>query len=136
MDEHRPGTGEPAKIHFGQTVEVRLPTSPVQLFPNQGDEVVDVADIAVLQQGIGKHGSEGGRNRHGQAPVDAIAFEALEHLEERNVGFSNGFVEPIFLEEVVILRMPHEGEMCVKNKCEITERHHFDLLVVGMGRCR
>ncbi len=86
-------------------------------------QIVDVADVAVLQERIGEHGGQRRRHRHGQAPVGAVAFEAVHHFQQRDIGFGDGLVEPVFLEEIVVLGMADEGQMGVQDQTKITERH-------------
>ena len=110
-------------IHLGQGVVFGLPAGAFQLLAGQGDEVVDVADVAVLQQRIAEHGGQGGRDGHGQPPVAAVAFEAVEDVQERNVRFGDGLVEPVFFEEIVVLRVTDEGQVGVERQTEVTDRH-------------
>ena len=53
----------------------------------------------------------------------AVAFQAVEHFEERNVGLGDRLVEPIFLEKVVVLRMADVRQMSVQDQTKIAERH-------------
>ena len=57
------------------------------------------------------------------APIDAVALEAVEDFQQRDVGFGDGLVEPILFEEVVVLGMADERQVGVQDQTEITERH-------------
>jgi hypothetical protein len=40
-------------------------------------------------------------------------------LQEGDVGFGDGFEEPVFLEKFFVLRMPDEREMSVEDEGEV-----------------
>ena len=44
--------------------------------------------------------------------------EALEHDQQRNVGFGDRFEKPIFLEKIFVLGMAHERQVRVENESE------------------
>ena len=52
-----------------------------------------------------------------------VAVERLEDFEQRNVRLRDGFVEPALLEEVLVLRVAHEGEVRVQDEGEASARH-------------
>ena len=124
LHEHVAAAREAVHVHLGQPVEFRLPARPFQFLAGQRDQVVDVANVAILQQRIGQHARQGRRDRHGQAPVGFVAVQPFEDFEQRNVGLGDRLVEPIFFEEVVEFGMPDIGQMGVQNECEIAERHN------------
>ena len=59
-------------------------------------ELSQVVAVALLQQGIAQHRHQGRRHAHGHFKVNAVALETLKNLQQRNVGFRDGFVEPFF----------------------------------------
>ena len=119
---------------LGEVMELRLPARALDLLAGQGDQVVEVADVAVLQQRVAEHGGQRRRDRHGQPPVDAVALEAVEDFEQRDVGLGDGLVEPVFFEEVVVLGMADEGQVGVQDQAEITERHRAVSLGQELGK--
>ena len=123
VDEDLAGAREAVVVHVGEVVELRLPARPLDFLAGQGDEVVEVADVAILQQRIAEHGRQRRRDRHGHPPVDAVAFQAVEDFEQRDVGLGDGLVEPVFFEEIVVFGMADERQMGVQDEAEITERH-------------
>ncbi len=123
IDEHLACPQEAAVVHVGQVIELRLPAGALNLLAGQGDEVVDVADIAVLQKRVGQHGGQGWGDGHGQAPVGAVALQAVESFQKRNVRLGNGFVEPVFFEKIVVFGMADKGQMGVQDQAQVTERH-------------
>ena len=53
VDEDLAAALEAVVVHLGEVVELRLPAGAFDLLAGQGDQVVDVADVAVLQQRVG-----------------------------------------------------------------------------------
>ena len=90
-----------------------------------------MADVAILQQRIAEHRRQRRRHRHGQPPIDAVALQALEHFQQRDVRFGDGLVEPIFFEEILVFGMAHERQMSVQDEAEIAEWH----CVASPSRC-
>ena len=79
--------GEAVVVHLGEVVELRLPARAFDFLAGQGDEVVEVADVAILQERIAEHGGQRRRDRHGQPPIDAVAFQAVEDFERAGCRF-------------------------------------------------
>ena len=83
------------------------------------DEAFEVALVTVLQQRIEQHGAKRGRERERQARVHAVAQPAVHDLNQRDVGFGDGFKEPVFLQKLVVFRMAHKRQMRVEDEREI-----------------
>ena len=77
------------------------------------DQKLDVSDVTLAQQLILKHCAERRRNRHGEFERHTIVDESLHHAQQRDVRFSDRLKQPLFLEEMLVLRMTNEGEMSV-----------------------
>jgi hypothetical protein len=45
--------------------------------------------------------------------------QALHHLQQRDVCFSDRLKQPLFLEEMLVLRMTNERKMSVENEREM-----------------
>ena len=90
---------------------------------SQIDRAVEVTHITLEKQLILQHGAEGRGNRHGQLERHRIARQPLHHADQRQVRFRDGLEEPVFLEKLVVLGMPHEWQMRVKNERERAGRH-------------
>ena len=58
LDEDVARPAEARVIHLGQVIELRLPARPLDLLAGERDQVVDVADVAILQQRIAEHGRQ------------------------------------------------------------------------------
>ena len=54
---------------------------------------------------------------------DEVALQAVEHLQQRDIRFSDRFVEPVLFQEIVILRVPDIGQVGVQNQQQITLWH-------------
>ena len=95
LDEHVPRPRQAVVVHVGELIELVLPARAFDLLAGQGNQIIEMANVAILQERVGKHGGKGRRERHGQPPIDAVAFEAVENVEEGNVSLGDGFVEPV-----------------------------------------
>ena len=121
IDEHLAGAREAVVIHLGQRMKLRRPAGAFQFLVGEGDEVVEMADVAILQQRIGEHGGQRRRDGHGETPVHAVAFKTVEHLQQGDVRFGNGFVEPILFEEILVFGMANERQMGVQDQGKVAE---------------
>ena len=121
VDEHLAAAGESAMVHLRQDVKLRLPAGSLQFLADQREQIVEVAHVAVLQQRIGEHRRQRRRDRHGHSPIDAVALQALEDVQQRNVRLGDGLVQPVLFEEVLVLGMAHKRQVCVQDETEVTE---------------
>ena len=87
------------------------------------DGAFEVVDEARLEERVAHHGGEGGGEGEGDLEVgDAVVFEAGEDVEEREVGFGEGFEEPVFFEEAGVFGVADEGEVGVEDEGEVGPR--------------
>ena len=75
--------------------------------------------VTVLQQRIEQHRAQRRRERERQPRVHAVAQPAVHDLDQRDVGFGDGFEEPVFLQKFFVLRMAHERQMRVEDEGEV-----------------
>jgi hypothetical protein len=73
---------------------------------------------AVAKERIIEHADERLREREGDAAGDAVAVEPLEDFDQRQVGFEDGFEEPVLLEVVGVLGVADEGEVGMEYNLE------------------
>ena len=71
--------------------------------------------VAILQQRVGEHLAERRRQPQRDARPHAVHHAAFEDLQERQVGFADGFKEPVFFEEFRVFRMTHERQVRVQD---------------------
>lgn len=116
FDKDVAGPLKPVVVHVGQVIKLRLPACAVDFLGSQSDEIVDVPDVAILQERIAEHGRQGWRYRHGEPPIGPVALQAIHHIEKRDVRFGDGLVQPILLEKIVILGMANEGQVSVQDQ--------------------
>ena len=114
---------KPVGIHLRQAVILRLGTGPLELLAAEDDEIVEIRRVAFLQQIVGQHRDQRRRQRNRAAIGNAVGDQALEGLKQRQIGSGDGFIQPLFLHDRRILRMPDERQVRVKDKREITGRH-------------
>src|SRR5688572_13961535 len=93
-----------------------VPIRAMDLALGKFDETFEVTQITLLQEGVEQHRAERGRERDGKARVHAVAQPALHDLDERKVGFGNGFVEPVLFKEALVLRVAHKRQVRVENE--------------------
>ena len=78
--------------------------------------------VPLAQELILKHDAERRRERHGEFERHAVAHQSLHHPQQRNVALGDRFEEPVFFEEMLMLGMPDERKVRVKNEGDVT-RH-------------
>jgi hypothetical protein len=84
------------------------------------DGALEVIDEATLEEGVAEHGAESRGEGAGDLEIgDAVVFEPGEDVEERDVGFGEGFEEPVFFEETRVLGVTDVGEMGVEDEGEV-----------------
>ncbi len=119
VDENVAAIFQPVQVEPGELVELVVALGAVDFLVGQLDRLVDAADIAVLQKLVAQHRGQRRRDRHGQPEIAAVVEQSVHHVDERNVGFRDGLIQPVFLEKLVVLGMPDEGEMRVEEESEI-----------------
>src|SRR5208283_4939835 len=65
LDEDIASALETVVVHLGEGMELPLPAGALDLLAGQGDQVVDVPDIAILEEWIAEHAGQRRRDRHG-----------------------------------------------------------------------
>ena len=78
-----------------------------------------MSHVALAEQFVLQHRAQGWRERHGHLERHLVVPKPLHHLQQRNVAFSDCLEEPIFLEEMLMLRMPNERQVRVQNEREM-----------------
>jgi hypothetical protein len=76
-------------------------------------------DVAFAQEIVWQHRAKRGCERHCELKRDIVVPEPLHHLQQRNVGFGDRLEKPVFLEKMLVLRMPNERQVRVKNEREV-----------------
>ena len=110
-------------VILGKIAQLRVLAIALHLTLRQLDEACEVAHVAASEQLVLQHRAKRRRDGHCELEGHAVAQEPLHHAQERNVGLGDGFEEPVFLEELRVLRMPNEGEMRVQDDRDRTFAH-------------
>ena len=110
---------EPVVIHPRQFAEGAVPVRAVDFLFRQFDEAVQVPLVTLAQQRVEQHRAQGRRERKRQARVHAVAPPAFQRLQQRQVGFGDGFKQPGFLQEFFVLGMPHKRQVRVQDEGQI-----------------
>jgi hypothetical protein len=96
-------------IHAGCRVKIlRFSLRALDFFISQFTKLVEMLDIPFLQERIAQHFAQWRRHGHRQAKRHAFVAERLKRLEERNIRFADGFVQPVFFQKVRVFRMSHK----------------------------
>ena len=107
---------EAVEVHLRQTLVVRLGAGAVDLLAGELDQTVEVGGIALLEEIVGEHGDERGRERDGTAEGYAVGHQALERLQERQIGAGDALIEPLLLHHRRVFGMTDEGQVRVQHE--------------------
>ena len=102
----------------GERAEVRIAARAVDFLVAELAERVEPLGVARHEQLVAQHADQRRRQGHRDAEGDAVFHALVEDFEERKVRLGDGFVEPVFLEEFGIFRMPHVRQMGVQHDGE------------------
>ena len=110
---------EPLVIEEREFVIRAVPVGAVNFLFSELDQSVEMLLVAVLQEPVAQHGAERGREADGEARFHAVAQPALENFEQRQIRFRDGLEQPVLLEKLGMLRMPHKRQMRVQDEREM-----------------
>ena len=102
------------------------------------ERTIKITDVALAEQFVLKHRAQRRCDRHRELERHLVADEPLHHRDEREVTFRDGLEEPVFLQEILVLRMPNKRQMCVENEGERTNHSRFQIADLSSTRpvCR
>ena len=123
VDEGVTGLPEEIQVVAGEVVEMTIEAGPLDLLGRQLDQLVEVVDVAALEQGIREHRDQGRGHGHRDAEVDAVGDQAVIDVDERDVGLGDRLVEPILLEEVRVLRVANERQVGMQHHRQVAFGH-------------
>ena len=81
----------------------------------QSYQVVEVPLVTFLQERIAQHRAERWRQRERQAKVQPVPPPALQHLQQRHIGFRDGLEKPVLLQESLVLRVADKRQVRVED---------------------
>ncbi len=122
FQEYLPRPGQSPVVHERELVELGRPARPLDLPPREIYQLVQVAQVTVLEERVGHHGDERRREGHGDPEIDALLEQPVEHLDEWDIGLGQRLEEPVLLEKLLVLGMPHVGEVGMEDEREIALR--------------
>ncbi len=123
VGEDAPAVFQPVQVEPGELVELVVALGAVDFLVSQLDRPVERPQVTILQKLVAQHRGQRRRDRHGQPEIAAVVEQPVHHVDERDVGLGDRLVEPILLEELLVLGMTDEGKMRVKDESEITLGH-------------
>jgi hypothetical protein len=118
---------ETVVIKACERVEGGVIFCPVQFFARQFNLLFESVDITILKKGVAQHRTEWGGHRHGEPEVDPVADESFHHVEQGKIGFRDGLIQPIFLQEFRIFRVAYKRKMGVKDGGDVSLDHRRGL---------
>jgi hypothetical protein len=124
IDKKASGGGKELKIKLRELRELRLVLVPLSLARRKIDEKIEVAKITFAEQLVLQHRAERWRERHRELERHVVVHEPLHHLQQRDVSLGDRFEEPVFFEKMLVLRMPDEWQVRVKNKREMVHTRY------------
>ena len=113
---------EAVVIHPRQFTKRAVPVGAVNFLFRQFDEAVQMPRVTPAQERVEQHGAQRGRKRERQGRVHAVMPPAVENLEQRNIGFGDGFKEPAFLKKFLMFRVAHERQVRVQDQRQVSLR--------------
>ena len=118
FDEKFARLGEELRVKARQLGELRIVLVALDFLRGEIDQALEVAEIALLQQLVAQHRAEGRGERQREPEVDAFVDQPPHHAQEREISFGDGLEEPVFLEEILVFRVPNERQMRVEDERE------------------
>ena len=114
-----PTLAEKFQIKLRETAQLRVIAVTLLLPSRQIDQKIEMPNVALAQKIVLQHRAKRGRNRHRELERDVVIRQALQHLQQRNVGLGDRFEEPRLFEELLVFRVPNERQVRVKNEREL-----------------
>ena len=111
-----PALEQPVVVEARRLLQLALPRRALHLAPCQLDRALQIPLVAPVQQRVAQHVAERRRERHRELEGHPVIRQPVQHLEQRDVGFGDRLEEPVLLKELLILRVPHVGEMRVEDE--------------------
>jgi len=119
---------ETVVIKVCERVEGRVLFCPVQFFACQFKLLFESVDITILKEGVAQHRTEGRGHRHGKPEVDPVPNESFHHVEQGEIGFRDGLIQPVLLQKFGIFRVADKGKMGVQDGGDVSLDHRRRLL--------
>ena len=107
----------------GRFEEVAVVSRGAPGFPRgQFQQRLDPALAPLHEKRVLHHREERRGEGQGETKPDPVAGQVIHHPQKRKVGLYDRLVEPVLLEEVLVLGVPYERQMGVKNRAPESER--------------
>ena len=102
-------------------MEGRVVPGAVDLLLGELAQLVEAPRVARHEQLVAQHRHQRRRHRERDAERDVLVGGPVEDPQQRQVGLGDGLVEPVLLQEVLVLRVAHEGEVGVQVERDVAE---------------
>ena len=111
----------------------RIPVGAHGLLFYERTKASDVLLEAGPQEVVREHGRERRREAHRDGERDTVGVEAVEGIDQREVTFEEGLVEPSFFEVTFVLRVAHVWQVGMKHEGEVTLGHARSIRDLGLA---
>jgi hypothetical protein len=119
IDKETPACAEKVEIELRQLSEFGLFLVSFSLTRCEIDQKINMPNVTLAQKLILQHRAKCWRERHRELERHVIVHQSLHRLQERDVGLADCFEQPVFFEEMLVLWMPNERQMRMKNEREM-----------------
>jgi len=110
---------EQLEVKLCEFTKLRMITVPLLFARSEVDQPIQMLHITFAQKQILKHRAQRWRQGHREFERHRVVHQTLHHAQQGDVTLRDRLEEPVFFEEVLMLRMPNERKMSVKNKREV-----------------
>ena len=106
-------------IHPGQLPHGRFPMGAMDFVFRQGIRPSRCRMYRSCKSGSSSIAHSGGERDIVRRVCMPSSMPAFHHLDERDVGFGDGLKEPVFLQKLLVLRVPHKRQVRVQHQSEM-----------------
>ena len=124
--EELAGSSKEFLVHHRQRLKCQVVTGTLDFLICQFHPTLEVAAVAGLQQPIVEHFRQRRRDGDGKTAGDFVLCQSAENIDQRKVALSDGFKEPVFLQESWVLGMADKRKVSMQDDGEETLGHSSD----------
>ena len=103
-------------IHPREIAERAVPVRAMDFLFRQVNQAVEMPRVTLAQQRVAAASRKAWARAKREARFQLVALPAVEHLDQRQVGFGDALEQPAFFEKFFVLRMPHKRQVRVQDE--------------------
>ena len=112
---------EALAVESRELVKLCLVVLPAHLLLAELHQTPKSLLVAIAQHLVVEHRDERRREVHGHPKVDAVANERLETHQQRQIGPGQSLIEPVLLEESLVIGLAHERQVRMEHHREVAQ---------------